>query len=309
VASGLRDAVTFPMRVLVGMPGLIRQRLPARDHLAMFTRGLTSSARRLAVPSASCLNGPAGPSRRWAWTTVSLTMVKRIRAEFGGTVNDVLLAAITRGFRDLLTERGELSDGLIVRSLVPISIRCVEERGTITNRLSAVLANLPVAESDPIRRLRLVSDQMDHIKRTHQATGAELLTQMLGTIPPTLLKLGTRAAFQIPQPLVQTMTTNVPGPQFPLYVLGRQMVQVHPYCPIGDNVKITIAIFSYLGQLSFGITAESSAAPDLDILAQGIHHGLAELRPQSASSSNSVNDGPGLRVVTAGNTTGSAPPA
>ena len=285
VASGLRDAVSWPLQVLAGVPGLMCQRLPARDDIAAFTRGLTSSARRLAAPSASCLNGPIGPGRRWAWTTASLNSVKQIRAEFGGTVNDVVLAAITRGFRDLLTERCELSDGLIVRSLVPISIRCAEERGVITNRLSAVLANLPVAESDPIRRLQLVSDQMDQIKRTHQAAAAEMLTQVLGAAPPTILNLGARAAFQIPQPLVQTVTTNVPGPQFPLYILGRQMVQAHPYVPIGDNVKIAIAIFSYLGQLSFGITAESSAAPDLDILVKGIHHGLAELQPQTATSS------------------------
>jgi len=237
------------------------------------------------VPAASCLNGPIGPGRRWAWTAASLNTVKEIRAEFGGTVNDVLLAAITRGFRDLLIARRELSDGLIVRSLVPISIRCAEEQAVTTNRLSAVLANLPVAESDPIRRLRLVSEQMDHIKRTHQAAGAQLLTQMLGAAPPTLLKMCARAAFQIPQPLVQTMTTNVPGPQFPLYVLGRQMVQVHPYTPIGDNVKVAVAIFSYLGQLSFGITADSSAAPDLDILARGIQRGLAELRPRPATVS------------------------
>jgi len=284
LAGGVRDAVTWPLRVLAGVPGLMRQRLPACADLAAFTRGLTSSACRLTVPSASCLNGPIGPGRRWASTTASLNRVKQIRADCGGTVNDVVLAAITRGFRDLLIQRGELCAGLIVRSLVPISIRCAEDQGVVTNRLSAVLANLPVAESDPIRRLQLVSHQMDQIKRTRQAAGAELLTHVLGAAPPAVLNLGARAAFQIPQPLVQTMTTNVPGPQFPLYILGRKMLQAHPYAPIGDNVKIAIASFSYLGQLSFGITADSSEAPELDILAQGIHRGLDELRPHSAAS-------------------------
>jgi diacylglycerol O-acyltransferase len=293
LVSGLCDAVTWPMRTLVGVPGLICDRLLAIDDLAAFTRGLTSSARRLTVPAASCLNGTIGPGRRWAWTTASLNRVKQIRTEFGGTVNDVLLAAITRGFRDLLMERRELDDGLIVRSLVPISIRCAEDQGVMTNRLSAVLANLPVAEPDPIRRLQLVSDQMNHIKRTNEAAGAEFLTQIMGAAPPTLLMLGARAAFQIPQPLVQTVTTNVPGPQFPLYILGRKMLHAHPYVPIGDNVKIAIAIFSYLGQLSFGITADSSAATDMDILAQGIHRGLAELQPQSATTSQA--DVPGTR--------------
>ena len=277
LASGLRDAVTCPLQALAGVPGLIRQHLPAGTDIAAFAGGLAGSARRLTAPSASCLNGPIGPGRRWASTTSSLNTVREIRAECGGTVNDIVLAAITRGFRDLLLTRRELTDGLIVRSLVPISIRCADEHGAITNRLSAVLGNLPVAESDPIRRLQLVSDQMAQVKRTRQAVGPELLTQMLAAAPPALLNAGTRAAFRIPQPLVQTVTTNVPGPQFPLYILGRKLLQAHPYVPIGDNVKIAIAVLSYLGQLSFGITAEASAAPDLDILAKGIRHGLAEL--------------------------------
>jgi diacylglycerol O-acyltransferase len=278
--------------MLAGMPGLVRQRLPAPAGLAAFARGLTSSARRLAVPSASCLNGPIGPGREWAWTTARLNAVKQLRAELGGTINDVLLAAITCGFRELLIARRELSDGLVVRSLVPISIRGAGERGVTTNRLSAVLANLPVAEADPIRRLQLVHDQMDQIKRTHQAAGAELLTQMLGIAPPALLRLAARAAFQIPQPLVQTVTTNVPGPQVPLYILGRQMVQAHPYAPIGDNVEISIAMFSYLGQVSFGITADSTAAPNLDILVRGIHRGLAELQPATTLPANTAPASP-----------------
>lgn len=276
LASGLRDAVTWPLGML-GVPQLVRQPLRACSDLMEFARGLHSSARRLTVPAASCLNGPIGPLRQWTSTTASLNKVKQIRAKHGVSVNDVLLAAVTRGFRDLLIERRELSNGLTVRSLVPISVRCPEERGVTTNRLSAVLANLPVAESDPIRRLQLVRDQMQQIKRTNQAVGPQLLVQMLGATPPTLLMLGTRVAFEFPQSLVQTMTTNVPGPGFPLYVLGRKMVQVHPYAPIGDNMKIAVAIFSYAGELSFGITADSSAASALKVLAQGIHRGLAEL--------------------------------
>src|SRR5215472_5183226 len=286
-ASGMHDAATWPVHAMVSVPRLMCQRLPDGTDLAAFARGLISTARRIMAPSASCLNGPIGPGRRWACTTADLHIVKQIGAKHGGSVNDVLLAAITRGFRDLLMERREASDGLIVRSLVPISIRCPEERGVATNRLSAVLANLPVAEPDPIRRLQLIRDQMQQIKRTNQAAGAEVLTEMLGATPPALLNLGVRAAFQFPQSLVQTMTTNVPGPGFPLYALGRKLVQVHPYAPIGDNMKTAIAIFSYLGELSFGITADSSAASDVDVLVQGIHRGLAELQP-AASGDNAL---------------------
>jgi diacylglycerol O-acyltransferase / wax synthase len=282
VAGGARDAVTWPLRQLADVPGFVQGRLRSRADVMRFGRGLGGSARRLTAPSASSLNGPIGPHRRWVWTTASLARVKRIRVALGGTVNDVLLAAITRGFRDLLIERGELSEGLVVRSLVPISLRRKDEQGVITNRVSAVLANLPVAEPDPVRRLELLRGQMDDLKRTRQAVGAELLTEMLGFAAPTLLALGSRAAFQLPQPLVQTVTTNVPGPRFPLFILGRRMVEAYPYVPIGDNVRISIAIFSYLGRFSFGITADYSAAPDLDVLTKGIRRGLAELQAQSA---------------------------
>src|SRR5262249_57235429 len=113
---------------------------------------------------------------------------------------------------------------------------------------------------------------------------AEFVTEMLGFAAPTLLALGSRAAFQLPQPLVQTVTTNVPGPRFPLFVLGRKMVEAYPYVPIGDNVRISVAIFSYLDRFSFGITADYSAATDLDVLTKGIRRGLAELAAQPAAA-------------------------
>jgi hypothetical protein len=284
VGSGARDTVTWPLRQLADAPAFLQSRLRSRADLLRFGRGLGGSALRLTAPSASSLNGPIGPHRRWASTTASLSRVKRIRVALGGTVNDILLAAIIRGFRDLLAERGELSEGLVVRSLVPISLRRQDERGVVTNRVSAVLANLPVGEPDPMRRLALLRGQMDDLKRTRQAVGAELLTQMLGFAAPTLLALGSRAAFQLPQPLVQTVTTHVPGPRFPLFVLGQQMVEAYPYVPIGDNVRISIAIFSYLDRFSFGITADYSAAPDLGVLVKGIRRGLAELQAQSSAA-------------------------
>lgn len=287
-ADGLRDAVTWPLQLLAGAPGFVRQRLQTRAELLGFGRGLAGSARRLAVPSASSLNGPIGPGRRWTWTTASLRRVKRIRAELGGTINDLLLASITRGFRDVLSARGELSDGVVVRSLVPISVRGTDERGVLTNRVSAVLANLPVSEPSPVRRLGLLRAQLDDLKLTHQAAGAELLTEMLGFAAPTLLALGSRAAFRLPQPLVQTVTTNVPGPRFPLFILGRRMVEAYPYVPIGDNVRISVAIYSYLDRFAFGITADRSAAPDARVLVRGIRRGLSELQAEAAARRGSA---------------------
>src|SRR6266542_549591 len=160
IADGLRDAVLEPLQQLARVPTLARN-LPTRQEILDFGRGLPTSARRLVSPSARSLNGPTGPHRRWEWTQESLGEVKLIRKAVGGTVNDVVLTAITRGFRDLLAGRGELVDGQVVRSMVPVSVRAEEERGTLNNRVSAVLVNLPVGETDPLARLAKVREQMD----------------------------------------------------------------------------------------------------------------------------------------------------
>jgi hypothetical protein len=141
-----------------------------------------------------------------------------------------------------------------------------------------------VGEADPVRRLALLRGQMDDLKSTYQAVGAQILTEMLGFAAPTLLALGSRAAFSLPQPLIQTVTTNVPGPRFPLYILGRRMEGAYPYVPIGNNVRISVAIFSYLDQFSFGITADYDAVTDLDVLAEGIGLGVAELADHSVAA-------------------------
>jgi diacylglycerol O-acyltransferase len=310
LARGLADAASAPVARLAALRGLLRSRLPGGPglagygrglaglagygrglaglagygrglaELAGYGRGLAGGARRLAMPAASSLNGPIGPRRRWAWASASAAAVKEIRGAHGGTVNDVLLAAVTQGFRELLAARGELADGVVVRSLVPVSVRAPDEHGVLTNRLSALLANLPVAEPDPLRRLALLRGEMDELKRTRQAAGPEVLTGVLGLAGSPLLAVGLHAAFQLAQPLVQTVTTNVPGPPFPLFLLGRRMVEAYPYVPIGDNERISVAIYSYLGRFTFGITADYDAVPDLGVLTRGIRRGLAELRPR-----------------------------
>jgi WS/DGAT/MGAT family acyltransferase len=276
LVDGLRDVAGLPLRQLARIPGLATSLLNGGQWLA-FGRGLPSAARRLGGRAARSLNGPSGPHRRWEWTEASLGEVKRIRAAFGGTVNDVVLAAVARGFTDLLAGRGQLVADQVVRSLVPVSVRAEGEKGALTNRVSAVLVNLPVGEPDPQRRLRLIRDQMDDLKQTRQAVGAQALTELAGFAAPTLLALGTRLMMRFPQPVMQAATTNVPGPRFPLYMLGRQMVQIYPYVPIGNNILISIGVFSYLDQLNLGINADFDAVPDIAVLSAGIRAGIDEL--------------------------------
>ena len=165
----------------------------------------------------------------------------------------------------------------MLRTLVPVSVRRPGERGTYNNRVSAMFAELPVGIEDPERRLRSISEQMADLKESKQAVAGEVLTSLSGFAPPMLLALGARAASRVPQRSLNTGTTNVPGPQFPLYLAGRRMIESFPYIPLFASVRIAVAIFSYDGALSFGVSGDYDTAPDIDVLCAGIEHGLAQL--------------------------------
>ena len=173
--------------------------------------------------------------------------------------------------------------------MVPVSVRKEGERGTLNNQVSAVFVDLPVGEPDPAARLAAIRAQMDEYKSTMQAVDARSIIAMGDFVAPTLLSLGVRAAMQAGQLWCQAVTTNVPGPRVPLYVLGRRMVSTHAYVPIGGGTRVSIGIFSYLNSMTFGINADFDAFPDVDVLADGIRAGLDELvalagsRPSAAA--------------------------
>ena len=230
----------------------------------------------------STLNGPIGPHRRYAWASTSVEEVKAVRKGLGGTFNDVVLAAITGGFRTLLLSRGEDVDRP-VRTLVPVSVRARDVSGravgdaTYDNKVSAMFASLPVGIDDPAERLHAITIQMQGLKESKEAVAGEALTSLSGFAPPMLLALGMRVAGRVQQRNINTGTTNVPGPQFPLYANGRRMLTTYPYVPLFGQVRITVAIFSYDGQVNFGLTGDYDTAPDLDVLRQGIEEGMGRL--------------------------------
>jgi WS/DGAT/MGAT family acyltransferase len=244
--------------------------------------GLQATAGAVGSTARTSLNGPIGPHRRWVSTVIDVADIKAVRRGLGGTFNDVVLACITRGFRDLLIARGESIEEP-VKTMVPVSVRPRDARGraigdgTLANKVSAVFAALPVAVADPIERLRSISAQMDGIKESKQALAGETLTSLGGFAPPVLLALGARLGTKLSQRRVNTVTTNVPGPQTPLYAAGRQMLISHPYVPVGVQLRTGVAIFSYNGHVSFGITGDYDSSPDIDVLANGIQAGMSEL--------------------------------
>ena len=240
-------------------------------------RGLAATRSLLSPTPPTSLNGPIGPHRRWNWARGRLADVKTIRQALGGTVNDVVLTVITGGFRDLLQGRGEPVDDRFVRTLVPVSVRPQHERGTYNNKVSAMFAELPVGISDPAQRLAAVRRQMEGLKESRQAIGGEVLTSMTGFAPAMLLDLAGRVATRMPQRNVNTVTTNVPGPQHPLFFSGGRMLECFPFVPLGGHVRVGIAIFSYDGALNYGVTGDYDNSPDIGVLCAGIERGLAEL--------------------------------
>jgi diacylglycerol O-acyltransferase / wax synthase len=254
----------------------------AASYAAEVAGGLVALGGLVRATPESSLNGPIGPHRRYAWASTSVDEIKAVRKALGGTFNDVVLASITNGFRELLLSRGESVDRL-VRTMVPVSVRPRDDSGkavgdgTFENKVSAMFANLPVSIEDPVERLRAITVQMADLKESKQALAGEALTSMSGFAPPMLLALGMRLATRASQRNVNTVTTNVPGPQFPLYAAGRKMVRAFPYVPLGGQVRIAIAIFSYDGQVNFGITGDYDTTEDLDVLTGGIEDGMSQM--------------------------------
>jgi WS/DGAT/MGAT family acyltransferase len=277
VGSALLDRVTSPYEATRSAWAAVRGPRRVARGAADFARA-ASSLRNLLQPAAgSSLNGPIGPHRRWAWARSRLSDVKAIRTQHGGTVNDVVLAVITRGFRDLLTRRGENVEGRVVRTMVPVSVRTQSERGTYNNKVSAMFADLPVGIADPLERLDSIRAQMVGLKERRQAIAGSTLTSLSGFAPAMLLALGGRVVTRTPQRAVNTVTTNVPGPQHPMYLEGCRLLEYFPFVPLAGHVRIGVAIVSYDGGLNFGVTGDYETAADIGVVCDGIEAGIGEL--------------------------------
>jgi WS/DGAT/MGAT family acyltransferase len=240
-------------------------------------RGMSSTAGLMRPLASSSLTGSVGPHRKWSCAHVRLSDVKAVRAELGGTVNDVVLTVVSAGLRDLLESRGEPIANRTIRALVPVSVRRPGERGVYDNQVSAMFAELPVGIADPAARLAAVRRQMDGLKQSKQAVAGDVLTSLSGFAPPMLLALGARIAARSPSLGVQTGVTNVPGPQQALQTLGRRLLESFPFVPLIGHVRISIAIFSYDGGLYFGVTGDYDSSRDIDILTIGVERSMAQL--------------------------------
>jgi diacylglycerol O-acyltransferase / wax synthase len=224
---------------------------------------------------ATPLNAEIGPHRRYCIVDGSLSDYKLIKDTFGGTVNDVVLAVVTGALRRFLISRGVRTEGLELRALVPVSIRADTERGTMGNRIAAMRGPLPVYIEDPVARLHAVSEAMEGLKKSKQAVGAEVLAGVQNFAPPTVLAQASRLNFSTR--LFNLIVTNVPGPQFPLYILGREMQELYPIAFLPRQHALSVAIMSYNGHINFGLLGDFDSLPDIDAIADWIDNELEQL--------------------------------
>jgi WS/DGAT/MGAT family acyltransferase len=216
-----------------------------------------------------------GSHRRFAWTRSELDDFKRIKDALGGTVNDVVLTVVSGALRSWLRSRGIKTEGLELRALVPVSIRAEDERGQLGNRIAAMRGPLPVYIEDPVKRLEVVRAAMDGLKESKQALGAEVISRLNDFAPPTLLAQASRINFSTR--LFNLIVTNVPGPQIPLYVLGRELQDVFPVAFLPENHALAVAIMSYNGGMDFGLLGDYDSMEDIEMLATGLSESLADL--------------------------------
>ncbi len=265
-----------PVARALSMAGLLARPSDVASRLVEAVRGLSALGGLLPPAPASRLTGPIGPHRRWDHTRVALSDVKAVRSALGGTVNDVVLALVTRGIRDLLLGWGEDVTDRAVRTLIPVSVRAADARGVFDNRVSSIFASLPVAIEDPRERLDTVSRQMQRLKVSGEIGAGEAVITLVDFAPALVHALTARLVVHR-QRNVETVATNVPGPQFPLYLAGRRMIAAYPYVPLAGNIRVGIAIWSYLGTLYFGVTGDDDAGPDIHRVCAGIDDGMQEL--------------------------------
>ncbi len=276
VAKGAAEFAAAPMKLAGRIANVVQHPEPAARRVAESLEAVGEVAWNFANPAPDVpLNVEIGTHRRFIWARSELATFKRIKDALGGTVNDVVLAVVTGALRRWLDRRGIRTEGLELRALVPVSIRTEDETGHLGNRIAAMRGPLPVYVEDPVRRLEVVREAMGELKQSKQALGAEVISRFNDFAPPTLLAQASRINFSTR--LFNLIVTNVPGPQIPLYVLGRELEEVFPVAFLPQNHALAIAIMSYNGRINFGLLADYDSMEDVGVISEGLDEALEEL--------------------------------
>jgi diacylglycerol O-acyltransferase len=275
-ARGLEAAARAVAGAATGALGAVTRPQEALGRAREVAAGIGEVAwTALNAPPETPFNVPPGPHRRLAVVRAGLDEFKLVKNAFGATVNDVVLAVVTGALAYFVQARGRRTDGIELKASIPVSVRSEDQRGALGNQLTQIIAPLPVFMDDPVARLRYIKDAMDGLKESRQALAASTIASLQGFAPPTLFAQASRLNFA--GRFFNLLVTNVPGPQLPLFVLGRRMTQIFPIPFLAGERSLAIAVMSYDGKVGFGLLGDYDALPDLDVVAEGIEASLAQL--------------------------------
>jgi diacylglycerol O-acyltransferase len=278
LGDALRERATSPREIARGVRAALRGPRQVLQGVGATTKMVSAG---MSAPSTP-FNVEIGPHRRVAFVRSDLASLKAIKNEHGGTVNDVILSVVTGAIGNYLRARGHDTEDLEMRAMVPVSVRAEEERGALGNRISAMMAPLPIWCEDPVERLHLLTEIMGDLKGSGQAVGAEILTRIVDFAPTTIASQAAR--LQPAQRFFNLVVTNVPGPQFPLFVLGRQMESIFPMVPLARRQALCVGIMSYNGQVDFGLIGDYDAMADLDSFGLDLEGAIDEIVGATASA-------------------------
>jgi len=285
VSDALRRTTRVPFRLLKGLAHLDELPTHWTDEVGTRLRALGDLVgQSLRASSDTPIDGPLGPHRRVDWLTLPLEDVKRVRRTLQCTVNDIVLATVTGAVRHYLLRRGVAVADVDFRVSAPVNMRGDSQQGALGNHVSSWVVGLPVAEDNPLRWVECIHDTTARLKRSNQALGVDTIMKAAEYVPAGLLALGARAA----SGPINMIVTNVPGPQFPLYVLGARLLEMQPLVPLLEGTGVGIALFSYDGKLHIGINAEHERIPDISTFTALI-----------AQSFLAIADASGARLATA----------
>jgi WS/DGAT/MGAT family acyltransferase len=271
LGDALRERATSPREIVRGFRAALRGPRQVMQGVGATGRMLGAGASAPSTP----FNVEIGPHRRLAFVRSDLGLLKSVKDEHGGTVNDVVLSVVAGALGNYMRARGHETEGLELRAMVPVSVRAEEEHGALGNRISAMMAPLPVWCEDPVERLHILTSTMGDLKGSGQAVGAEILTKITDFAPPTIASQAAR--LQPAQRFFNLVVTNVPGPQFPLYVLGRRMESIFPMVPLARRQALCVGIMSYDGEVDFGLVGDFDAMADLDSFGLDLEAAIEDL--------------------------------
>ena len=280
LAEALVERATIPTEIVRSLRAVLRGPRLVAEGLCDAAVGVGAMAWAGLNPApATPYNRSIGPHRRYTWVRANLADLKAIKNELGGTVNDVVLATVAGALGKHLRGRGQNTDGLELKAMVPVSVRADVERGALGNRVAAMMAPLPVWCQDAVARLDIVREELKGLKSGGQAVGAQVLTELSGFAPATVMGQASRVMAR--QRFFNVVVTNVPGPQIPLYLAGKRMIDTFPMVPLAKNQALGIALLSYAGRINFGLVGDYDLLWDLDVFADDVEESLAELAAEA----------------------------